>query len=225
MAVVRTLGKLLISIGVGVLLFVAWVLWGTGIATGRAQDRLAEEYARQPIFEPETDPAGGLVLEPPRTYAPGPGDAVFRLVIPRLDVRQMVVEGVSVDELALGPGHYPQCGHGFERPLCTGAEEVWPGEQGRVIVSGHRTTYGAPFWGLDKLAGGDEILFETRWGRFTYEVTDKEIVSPQNADIANPVSEASEVVLTTCNPRFSANERLIVFAELTESAPPSEAGS
>lgn len=217
MAVVKVFGKLLISIGVGVLLFVAWVLWGTGIATHRAQERLADEYARQPFFEPATDADGELVFGPPRSFSPGPGDAAFRLRIPSIDLRQMVVEGVSVDDLALGPGHYPQCGRGFEHPLCTEADEVWPGERGRVIVSGHRTTHGAPFWALDELSGGDEIFFETRWGEFTYEVTRKEIVSPQNADIANPVSDDSEVVLTTCNPRFSAAERLIVFAELTES--------
>lgn len=225
MAVVRTLGKLLISVGVGVLLFVAWVLWGTGIATGRAQDRLAEEFDRQQSFAPVTDDSGASVAGPPDSYSPGPGEAVFRLVIPRIDLRQMVVQGVSADDLALGPGHYPECGRAFEPPLCTPAEEVWPGQRGRVIISGHRTTHGAPFWALDKLSGGDEILFETRWGSFTYEVTDREIVSPQNADIADPVSDASEIVLTTCNPRFSAGERLIVFATLTESTLPGEATS
>jgi sortase A len=129
----------------------------------------------------------------------------------------MVVEGVGVDALKLGPGHYPQCRRGLSRPLCTDAPEVWPGEQGRVILSGHRTTYGAPFWALNRLEQGDRISLDTRWGKFSYAVTRQRIVSPGSTDIANPVTSGAELVLTTCNPRFSAAERLVVFATMVDS--------
>lgn len=213
MAALKILGKFLISVGVGVLLFVAWTLWGTGISTGRAQERLATEYARV-SFNPG-EPGGQVATGPPESFRPGPGDPVFRIRIPELDVTQMVVEGVDVEQLKLGPGHYPDCRDGFEKPLCTPVSEVWPGESGRVIVSGHRTTYGAPFWALDKLRAGDDIEVESAWGDFTYVVERTEVVAPDNTSIANPVSKVPELVLTTCNPRFSASERLVVYAELT----------
>lgn len=213
----RTVGKLLISVGVGIMLFVVWTLYGTGLYTARQQDKLAEEFDRLPVFERGTTPKGKpLPPGPPPGYDPAPGAPVFRMHMPTIEDKPMVVvEGVGVDELKLGPGHYPSCRPGFERPLCTAYEEAFPGEKGRVIVSGHRTTYGQPFWSLDEMTPGDPIHIETRWGDFTYTVTHKEIVPPDTRAIVVP-SKKAELVLTTCNPKFSAAERLIVFAELEE---------
>ena len=217
MAVLRTLGKFLISVGVGVLLFIAWTLWGTGLSTQRAQASLEEDFERQaPIDASAFSHQGDQSVKVDDSFKPGPGEAVFRLVIPRIDVHEMVVEGVDTESLRKGPGHYPDCRRGFAKPLCTDQEEIWPGEVGRVIISGHRTTYGAPFYDIDRLRRGDEIRLQTKWGDFTYEVTGSEIVPPNAKDIATPVSDKPELVLTTCNPRFSAAERLIVSAELTE---------
>ncbi|MDQ3957569.1 MAG: sortase [Actinomycetota bacterium] len=212
----RVFGKLLISVGIGVLLFVVWTLYGTGIYTARQQRHLAEEFDRLPVFE-RTDPSGEVLPPgPPPGYDPGPGAPVFRMHLPTIeDDPMMVVEGVGVDELALGPGHYPSCRAGFERPLCTPFEEAFPGEKGRVIVSGHRTTHGQPFWSLDEMRRGDPIDIETRWGDFTYTVTGKEVVAADSRAIVVPSTKA-ELVLTTCNPKFSAAERLIVYAELEQ---------
>jgi len=212
MTFLRITGKLLISVGVGVLLFVAWTLWGTGIYTHRQQRALASELnvlLQRPI--PPDPELGG----PPKSFNPGPGEGVFRIRIPKADVDHVVVEGVGTEELRKGPGHYPDCQPGFPPPLCTPLPEKWPGERGRVIISGHRTTYGAPFYDLNALRPGDEIEIEARWGDFTYEVVETMVVLPNSTDIANPrASNARELVLTTCNPRFSAAERLIVVARL-----------
>lgn len=207
MRYVRFLGKLLISLGVGVLLFVMWTLWGTGLYTAREQQALEAEFTDAPPIRLDRDQ--GV----PKSFAPGPGEPAFRLQIPSIDLTQVVVEGVGTEELQKGPGHYPACRSGFERPLCTEFEEMWPGEDGRVIVSGHRTTYGAPFFNLDRLEEGDEIVTTTRWGEYTYEVTRTEIVPPDSLAIAIQ-SDTPELVLTTCNPKFSAAQRLIVYAEL-----------
>jgi sortase A len=215
MTVLRTLGKFLISVGFGVLLFVAWTLWGTGISTDRAQAALELDFGRQaPIDARGLSREGVRSVEVDESFTPGPGEGVFRIVIPTIEVREMVVEGVDTESLRKGPGHYPDCRRGFEKPLCTDQEEIWPGEVGRVIISGHRTTYGAPFYDIDRLREGDEIRLETKWGNFTYEVTGSEVVAPNAQDIATPASDKPELVLTTCNPRFSAAERLIVSAEL-----------
>lgn len=210
MKALRIFGKLLISIGVGVLMFVGWTLWGTGLYTQQQQDRLRTELDQIPSVEvvgsdkePELGPA----------RPPGPGDPAFLLNIPAIDFDQVVVEGVGTEDLKSGPGHYPSCRSGFERPYCTEFDEVWPGEEGRVIVSGHRTTFGAPFFDLDKLKPGDEIITQTKWGEFTYEVTEIRVVQPDSLAIAIQ-SDAAEIVLTTCNPKYSAAQRLIVFGRL-----------
>lgn len=209
MTALRIFGKFLISVGVGVLLFVAWTLWGTGIYTNQQQAALEQEFDQLPAVETESDDPQRLE---PKTL-PGAGDPAFRLRIPAIDLQNIVVEGVGTEELKKGPGHYPACRQGFDRPLCTDFKEVWPGQEGRVIVSGHRTTYGAPFWDLDQLNKGDEIITDTKWGTYTYEVTEKRIVQPDSLAIAIQ-SDAAEIVLTTCNPKYSAAQRLIVFARM-----------
>ena len=210
----RLVGKFLISVGIGVFLFVLWTLYGTGIYTAQQQNRLAEEFDRLPAFEHVSPEGKPLPPGPPDSYQPGPGAPVFRMHLPTIEDKPMVVvEGVGVDELKLGPGHYPSCRPGFERPLCTQGYEAYPGQRGRVIISGHRTTHGQPFWSLDEMEAGDPIHFETQWGDFTYTVTHKEIVEPDSRAIVVK-SDKAELVLTTCNPKYSAAERLIVFAEL-----------
>lgn len=217
MRVLPYIGKFLIAVGVGVLLFVGWTLKGTDLYTNQQQDRLAQEFSDAPILAAPPNKNG--ILGPPKDFAPAPGDAVFKLDIPAIDISNMiVVEGVDTERLRMGPGHYPECRQGFERPLCTEFPAVWPGEEGRVVVSGHRTTYGAPFWGLDKLDNGDEIKVDTKWGKFVYVVTEKEIVRPDSLAIAIQTDEA-ELVLTTCNPKFSAETRLIVYARLRDAVP------
>lgn len=211
MNIVRFFGKLLISVGCGVLMFVAWTLWGTGLITARHQDALEQAWAHEPPI-----PVGleeGEPIEVPESFQPAPGEGVFRLRIPAIDFNDIVVEGVNKEDLYKGPGHYPACRKDFDRPYCTEFEEMWPGEEGRVIVSGHRTTYGAPFYNLDRLKQGDEIITETRWGDFTYEVTKLEVVDDQSLAIAIQ-NDVAEIVLTTCNPKYSAEQRLIVYAEL-----------
>lgn len=214
MTFIRYFGKFLISVGVGILLFVLWTLKGTDLLADRQQDRLAEEFARLPSIQAL---GGSPRLLPPDDLSPAPGDPVFRIVIPKIDVRKIVVEGVDTGSLRMGPGHYPACGADFDPPLCL-PDTFFPGEPGMAIVSGHRTTYGAPFWDLDKLEQGDEIRIEAKWGIFVFEVTKTEVV-PDETPVFAPAGEA-QLLLTTCNPRFSADERLLVRASLTGSEPP-----
>jgi sortase A len=214
MTALRIIGKALISIGIGVLLFVGWTLWGTGIYTAREQASLVRQFDKAPLLPDRqitTEPNSDFVRL--KDFAPRPGSAVFKINIPSIDVHQVVVEGVDTDHLRMGPGHYPTCRDGFDLCIDGYDNEGWPGEKERVLVSGHRTTYGAPFWDLDKLERGDEIHVETKWGRFTYLVTESTIVDDSSRTIVVPGNEA-ELVLTTCNPKFSAAERLVVYSEM-----------
>jgi sortase A len=218
MKFLRILGKALISMGVGVLMFVGWTLWGTGIYTAQQQERLSRQFDSSPALPPvrvsARDESGRRVVYsgPPKSFNPAPGAAVYQIAIPSIDLDQTVVHGVDVEQLRKGPGHYPLCNEGFD--LCAeDINEVWPGQKGRVIVSGHRTTYGAPFWDLDKLRRGDQVRVETKWGNFVYRVTEKQIVDADFVGIVIPGDDA-ELVLTTCNPKFSAAQRLVVYSEM-----------
>ncbi len=135
---------------------------------------------------------------PPPPPAPE-GAAVARIVIPRLDLDKTVVEGVTTSALKKGPGHYPGT------PL--------PGQPGNAAIAGHRTTYGAPFGDLDKLQENDLIYVTTVQGSFAYRVTDTLIVSPRDIWVLDP-TEDNRLTLTTCHPKWTARQRLIVVAEL-----------
>jgi sortase A len=192
--VVRGIGKTLIAAGVLIFLFVAYELWGTGIAEARDQSRLKNSFKKE-LQAPTTLPGPGA---PPATV-PDDGEAIALIEIPKIDVNKAVVEGVGVEDLKKGPGHYPGT------PM--------PGQAGNSAIAGHRTTYGAPFGGLDDLNPGDPIIVTTKEGKFRYEVDRKDVVSPSEVSVLDPTPD-NRLTLTTCNPKFSAAQRLIVVALL-----------
>lgn len=210
----RYIGKFSISVGAGVLMFVAWQLWGTGLYTSSQQRTLESELSRLPRFVAHADAPPG----PPASFQPTPGDPVFRIQIPAIELNDgkgyVVVQGVGREQLATGPGHYPSCGNQFKAPLCTQYPEVWPGQAGRVVVSGHRTTHLAPFLHTDQLTKGNEIIVTSQWGNFTYIVYDQRSVDDSDTSIVVPRPGKYELVLTTCDPPGSASRRLITFARL-----------
>jgi sortase A len=125
------------------------------------------------------------------------GDAIGRVRIPEVDSSHVVVEGTDGGSLRKGPGHYP------ETPL--------PGIRGTVAIAGHRTTYGAPFRDLDKLERGDEIVIDMPYGRFLYDVEKSQIVDPNALWVTNRV-RYDRLVLTACHPKYSAAQRIVIFA-------------
>jgi sortase A len=221
----RGLGQTLMTLGVVVLLFCVYELWVTGLVTAREQDRLRDDLA-QTWAEPGARPgAEGQPGEPvPVSLDLGEGFAVLH--VPSLEdyAPWVVVEGTSTADLKNGPGHI--------------AGTALPGELGNVVISGHRTTYGAPFQRFGDLADGHTVVLETREGWFTYTVRQTSIVLPSAVEVTFPVpgepdAEPTErlLTLTTCHPQYSARERLIVQAELTaataraDGPPPALTGS
>jgi sortase A len=201
--VVVVIGRTCIGSGFLILLFVAYQLWGTGLAEARSQDRLRSDFldalAAAPTAAAGSDAAAEPVAPPP---PPLPGDAVALLRIPKIGVEKAVVEGVGVEALKAGPGHYPST------PL--------PGQPGNSAIAGHRTTYGAPFFRTDELEAGDVVEVTTRQGEFTYRVREKRIVLPSQNEVLAPTEE-NLLTLTTCNPKYSAAQRLIIISELVGS--------
>lgn len=199
------MGDLSVTTGLVVLLFCAYLLWGTGSYTAEQQVLLQRQLIEGVKAGPGHGPGHG----------PGPvrlGGAVALLSIPRLgdDYRYAVVEGVDQDRLMMGPGHYPGT--------------AMPGKIGNFVLSGHRTTYAAPFGRIDELRWGDRIVVDAREARYTYRVTGRRVVDPTEVDVIAPVPDRpgkaptkATITLSTCHPEYSAAQRLVVFGELDRS--------
>ena len=129
------------------------------------------------------------------------GSTLGRMVIPAIGIDEVMFEGVLRDTLKMGPGHMPGT------PV--------PGQPGNAVVSGHRTTYGRPFYDLDALEPGDRIEVETATGKHIFEVRRSLIVLPTDVFVTES-RPGAWLTLTTCHPRFSAAERLVIQAELVE---------
>jgi sortase A len=229
------------NIGAILVLFVAWQLWGTSITEHHAQSSLAGQFAtltkgspnpsrsaklavRSPVTPPKDSRAGAVApvappsakatsttsaTEPPLTPAgtvdePAQGALVGRIQIPAIGLSQYVVEGTSASDLSLGPGHY--------------AGTPLPGESGNIAIAGHRTTYGAPFDHLDELEAGDDLYLTAASGsQYRYVVSRAPFaVLPTDVAVLDEFGD-DRVTLTTCTPKFSASERLVVVAKLVSS--------
>jgi sortase A len=215
--VIGAIGRVCLTAGILILLFVVYQLWGTGIREAQAQNRLEDEFAE---MLDESSPATTATTAPPApgatpattatTVGPPPpppteGDAVARIRIPAIGVDKIVVEGVTLSDLKKGPGRYP------DSPL--------PGQPGNAAIAGHRTTYGAPFNRIDELRPGDEILVTTQQGAFRYEMSEQQIVSPSQVEVLDDFGD-NRLTLTACHPKYSARQRIVVVAKLVGPAAP-----
>ena len=237
--VIGGIGRTLITLGLLMFAFVAYQLWGTGIQTAQAQRSLAKEFDQQIAdTDPVTTTAPPTTTTDPTIESTLPADpsattttttpvlpaakpippeekGVARLIIPRMDLNRIVVEGATAEALTKGPGHFP------ETPL--------PGQLGNAAIAGHRTTHLAPFFDIDKLQPGDEITVITLNGRYVYHVTGTEIVAPDDYAAVIPTTDVTKATLTlvSCTPRYSARNRIVVHSDLvpelsdalTEAAP------
>ncbi len=219
--VLGAVGRVLVTLGLLLLLFVAYQLWGTGIYQARAQNDLEHQFQqareRAGSTTTTTAPTSTTAVDNPTVAtttttlapfaAPPEGDAVARIGIPKIGIDQYVVEGVNVDDLRKGPGHYPTT--------------QMPGHEGNSAIAGHRTTYGAPFGDLDQLHADDDIFVVTLQGKFHYKVTEQRVVDPSEISVLDPTldpvrpgHQLATLTLTTCNPKYSAAQRLIIKAKL-----------
>jgi sortase A len=218
--VIGAIGRVLITVGLLILLFVAYQLWGTGIYEARAQSDLESQFngdlARQRSQSTTTTtttttatPTPTATTEPAAlSPVPADGDPVGVIKIDKIGVDKVVVEGTSVPDLRKGPGHY--------------AGSPLPGQLGNAAIAGHRTTYGAPFGDLDQLARGDTISVRTLTGTWEYALVDDPFaVNPDQTEVLDPTTDPATgrplatLTLTTCEPKYQATERLIVKAQLT----------
>jgi LPXTG-site transpeptidase (sortase) family protein len=205
------MGELLLTAGVLILLYVAYVLWGTGIQTDRAQNELREQTI-EAWAAPQGAGAAEVDLEPFDPGALDLGDGYALLRIPEFgdDWEWVVVQGTELVDLANGPGHYVHSAN--------------PGELGNLAIAAHRSGHGAPFHYMDRLAVGDMIEIETAAGVWTYTLDQGPvIIEPSDVWVIDPVpgegpdAEPTErrITLTTCHPRYGSTQRMYVTGVLT----------
>ena len=202
----RGTGELLMTLGVVILLFVAYLLWWTDVVQHATQHHLLGQLQHQWTAPVGPGPAPSDPSFDYQHVALGQGIAVLR--IPRLGkaYEQVVVQGTGVADLQKGPGH-----------ITTTAAA---GQQGNFTVSGHRVTYGRPFYDLAELRPGDTLVFETadRW--YTYVEDDQITVLPTDVWVTDAVPRGRTagrlLTITTCTPRFSATHRLVLQGHLMD---------
>ena len=141
-------------------------------------------------------------LPPPAPRAKEPLTELGSLEIPKLKVTEPLLEGISLNTLDRGPGHWPGT--------------AMPGHIGNVVVGGHRTSHSRPFRHIDQLVPGDEVILTTLEGRFVYKVTSTKIVTPDAMWIVDQ-QPTFTATLFACHPVGSTRERIVVFLELAQS--------
>ncbi|SRR5581483_7790176 len=212
---VRVLSRILIGAGVLVL---AWVIvvwrWQdpfTALYTHWQQDKLGHALNHEfAAFAPLRAAAGiaesdAIAAEAARfrksTHA---GEAIGRIVIGRIGLRMVLVDGTDEASLKKGPG----------RDL----RSYMPGQHRLVYIAGHRTTYLAPFSHINDIRPGDYIRLEMPYATFTYRATRHRIVLANDMSVLrSPRHELLE--LQACHPRFFATHRYIVYAKLVAVKP------
>ncbi len=231
----RWAGDILITLGVVVALLLVYQLWWTNVQAANAAEatrsELVSSWAPAVVADPEPSPSAASesatatteTVAPQPVTAPAVGKPFGLMYIPRLRDSvwgSPVVEGVGLDELAKGIGHYPGT--------------AMPGQIGNFATAGHRATHGELFKDFDRLRKGDRVVVETKNGWYVYELDTDRIIAPTDTWVIDPVpgepdAEPTEalITLTTCNPRWASTERwawwgYLVEERTREQGPPAE---
>jgi sortase A len=228
----RGFGQTMVTLGVIVLLLLVYEVWVSNYFAERKQDVVRKDLVK--AWNKGEDPLHGedrLKLPSGKQVIIPAGKGFANLYIPRLgkDYAETVVQGTDDTSLERGPGHY--------------TDTQLPGQVGNFAMAGHRVGKGQPFLNLDQLKPGDALVFQTATRWYVYRVlgesktgdltapdaqgvTGREIVSPNAADVIDPVPNQpgakpvrALVTLTTCHPKYSANQRMIIHGVLDRAMP------
>jgi sortase A len=199
-------GELLVTLGVVVLLFAVWQLWWTDVLASRNYDAARDELQSEWGI---TDPATGV----PREVTPEYGKPFGLMYIPAMGERAWkvpIIQGTDLELLHDGVGHH--------------VRSALPGQVGNMAIAGHRTTYGAPFADIDQMHPGDQVIVETKYGWYVYQVDRSTIIEFWEGWVLDPVpgkprgTEPKQAMITIygCHPKFSAAQRFVWFGHLVD---------
>ena len=183
-----SIGLTMITLGLALLLFLAYLFSFTALQADRKQRQLLNVF---------TTPAGAVPLS---GALPKSGAPVAVLTIPSIALDQVVVQGTSPVDLAGGPGAMPQTAR--------------LGTKGNAVIAGRRFTAGAPFADLTALRKGDKVKVITGLGVFKYRVTARAAeVKPGQTDPVSPTKRPQLTLLTAST--LTGGGRTFVVAKLT----------
>jgi len=209
-----------LAFGVAMSLLVGGCAATVAVVT-RGDDEAVAQDDDNPLLEATTSSAAPTTTAAPSTTAfveplpvpePPPADPyastpivdIGAIVIPKIGLDHRIYEGITLTVINNGPGHWPG--------------SAMPGQRGNTVFPGHRTTYSRPFYDLDKLAPGDEVIFDMPDGNYVYQVRETLIVAPTDLWVVDQ-TETPTFTLIACNPKGSARQRIVVKGDLVASYP------
>jgi LPXTG-site transpeptidase (sortase) family protein len=125
-----------------------------------------------------------------------------QLTIPAMGLNDYVYEGIDIDTVNRGPGHWPGT--------------AGPGSLGNMTIFGHRVSNTRPFNNLDVLNPGDDIFVTAEGVTYRYVVIGTDITTPDNLAILNPQSAERTLTLIACHPPTSIRYRIVTKARFVE---------
>lgn len=216
----RVTGEIALTAGAVTLLFVCYLIWGSGLRAAEAQRALSNELTQQWAAHAggRPDPVrivrGDPIRIAPEAFHVATGQPFAFIKIPAFGAgwEFPLIQGTDLAQLNVSPGHVP------------GTQ--WPGEIGNFAVAGHRVTSGNPFWSLPSLRPGDLVKIQTRHNDLTYEVTGSQFVPPSDVAVLDPVPGRPGahptrrlITLITCDPPWTGTHRVIVTGVLVAASP------
>jgi sortase A len=213
----RVTGEVLLTTGVITLLFIAYLVWGSGLRTAAAQRQFTSELNREwgrPAGRPSLADRTAAIDITPERFDVATGQPFAFITIPAFGAswKFTLIQGTALAQLNLSPGHVP------------GTQ--WPGQIGNFAVAGHRVTSGNPFWSLPSLRPGDLVNIQTELNDYTYRVTGKDMVGPADTAVLDAVPDHPGerpterlITLITCDPAWTGTHRVIVTGVLIAASP------
>ncbi|MBM7772282.1 sortase (surface protein transpeptidase) [Actinokineospora baliensis] len=242
--IVRSIGEAMVTLGVVVLLFVVYEVWVTDLMSAEKQADVTvalDEQWQQPTV---ADPQRQQKFE----FADGEGMAKLYIPALGEDYHFTVVEGTSIEDLETGPGHYKKsalpgqpgnfavAGHrvGKGAPfndldLLNACDAMVVETQSSWFV--YRmlpTTDDAKNWAA-KSANPRCAGVAPQSGEYARAVG-RQIVTPAQSEVVAPVpgnpgaktpaeQRQKMITLTTCHPKFSNRQRMILHGVLVREQP------
>lgn len=176
----------LTTVGMVLLAFVGFLLFGSSIQANRAQD-VAYAKIQQQLAD-GIAPVSGVIAA---------GTPIGVLEIPRLDLHQALLQGSTSEQTSRGPG--------------LKSDTAFPGAAGNSLVVGRRATFGAPFRNLGRVQVGDQITVVTGLGKASFRV---DVVRHSDDPASTIQAAASRITLVTSDPALTPTRQLVVSAAL-----------
>lgn len=208
----RHLSWILIALGLALVAVPPAALTVTDWLQRRAQREVTEQWVRKHLASP---PPRQEASKKEVVHALDPGDGGYLLEIPKLGLRTVVHELEPEVFSGRNTPRLKRYGLG-QVPHTSSLRNVNPGEIGTAAITGHRTTSGAPFRDIHRLGPGDSIILSRGAIQQRWSVTYSTSVVPNQVDAIRSRNGVRRLAILACTPPFSARERLIVYAKLTE---------